>query len=260
MTEQNTTGSENIGVELGFESFMTLLEKGVPNEDFTIVDVDNQVVACDDRVSDGTEAIWETLKNHRYQLTITSIAGNGVEDNRFLWLGPDGCVSAQTVLTGEVSAAPSFVLKSHQLSSRYTVLYDLADLTPIADKDFTSNDSVKIDAETWENLVLEPGEEDKLHKAQQDVAAAVREVSPGVAGDVTQGLYEQVVVASEKHTENGPKPIATAWVSTPHGYLSFYSEPRKIFGSSHYLQPTDAWVLYMMAAHQFPTQQQISAW
>ena len=88
----------------------------------------------------------------------------------------------------------------------------------------------------------------------------MREVSPGVAGDVTQGLYEQVVVASEKQTENGPKPSATAWVSTPHGYLSFYSEPRKIFGSSHYLQPTDAWVLYMMAAHQLPSQQQISAW
>nr|MDK8214028.1 hypothetical protein [Enterococcus faecalis] len=79
-----------------------------------------------------------------------------------LWLGPDGCVSAQTVLTGEASAPPSFVLKSHQLSSRYAVLFDLSDLTPVADKDFTSNDSVKIDAETWENLVLEPGEEDKL--------------------------------------------------------------------------------------------------
>lgn len=260
MTEQINTGSDGTAVELGFESFMMLLEKGIPNEGLRVVDVNDQVVASDGRVADGTEGIWRTLKDYRYQLTITSVAGNGAEDNRFLWLGPDGCVSAQTVLTGEVSAAPSFVLKSHQLSSRYTVLFDLSDLTPVADKDFTSNDSVKIDAETWENLVLEPGEEDKLHKAQQDVAAAVRDVSPGVAGDVTQGLYEQVVVASEKHTENGPKPIATAWVSTPHGYLSFYSEPRKIFGSSHYLQPTDAWVLYMMAAHQFPSQQQISAW
>lgn len=260
MTEQNTTGSENIGVELGFESFMTLLEKGVPNEDFTIVDVDNQVVACDDRVSDGTEAIWETLKNHRYQLTITSIAGNGVEDNRFLWLGPNGCVSAQTVLTSEITTPPSFVLKAHPLSSRYTVLFDLTDLAPLPGKVIASTEPVQIEAETWENLVLESGEEHKHHKAQQDAAQVLCGVSDDMATAITQGLYEQVVVASETHTEQGPTAVATAWLSTPHGYASFFSAPRKLFGSSHYLEPIDAWMLFMMASHQLPSVQQISTW
>lgn len=127
MTEQINTGSDGTAVELGFESFMMLLEKGIPNEGLRVVDVNDQVVASDGRVADGTEGIWRTLKDYRYQLTITSVAGNGAEDNRFLWLGPDGCVSAQTVLTSEVSAPPSFVLKLHQLSSRYAVLFDLSD-------------------------------------------------------------------------------------------------------------------------------------
>lgn len=260
MTEHNTMGSENTGVELGFESFMMLLEKGVPSDGSEVLDVNDRVVASDHHVADGTQAIWDTLKKHRYQLTITSIAGNGAEDNRFLWLGPNGCVSAQTVLTSDVSTPPSFVLKSHPLSSRYTVLFDLTDLTPIAEKDVTSTEAVQIEAETWENLVLEPGEERKHHKAQQDVAEALSAISQDMASDITQGLYEQVVVASEKHTDTGSAPIATVWVATPHGYVSFFSEPRKLFGSSHYLEPTEAWVLFMMASHQLPSAQQISAW
>lgn len=260
MTEQANTDRENTGVELGFESFMSLLERGIPSEGFTVVDVNDRVVVSGGQGSDGTGAIWSTLRDYRFQLTIASVAGNGVEDNRFLWLGPEGCVSAQTVVTSEVSTPPSFVLKSHPLSSRYTVLFDLADLAPIPRNDVTSSEAVKIAAETWENLVVEPGEEQKLHKAQQGVAEAVRGVSPGMAEDITQGLYDQVVVASGAQTDEGPAPMATAWISTSHGYLSFFSEPRKIFGSSHYLEPAEAWVLFMMAAHQLPTEQQISTW
>ncbi len=259
MTTNGNPSAPNALVELSFESFMGLLEHGVPRSGLRVVDVNDVVVASDDHVTSGTESIWNTLREPRYVLTMTSMIGDGLEDNRFLWLGPEGCVSAQTNVTPDTDTPPTFVIQSHPLSSRYTVFLDLADLVPIAGKDFSSGEAVQIEADTWEGLVVEPGEEHKQRRAQQDAAESLRKLSPAMAHDVTEGMYEQTVVASGVHDEGHP-PVTTAWLSTPHGYLSFYSQPRKIFGNAHYLEPTEAWVLFMMASHQLPTEQQISTW
>ncbi|WGH89737.1 hypothetical protein QDX23_06050 [Auritidibacter ignavus] len=264
MIEQRSTGREGSGVELSAETFMTLLDQGVPHDGSEIFDVNERVVFSSQHVAQGTEEIWNTLQTQRYNVTISSTNGVGIEDNRFLWLGRDACVTAETIQVQSGSDAPTFLLRSHPLSSRYTVLIDLMGLVAIADTNFVSVDAVKIPAKTWESLVVGPdaGRQQQIAQqlAQRQASELVAQVSPDMADDIRRGFYQQVVVVSESPTEQGPTPIATAWMSTPHGYLSFFLQPGRFFGKAHYLEPVDAWMLFMMASYQLPRQRMISTW